>query len=34
MEELEKALKGLKEFATPKEEQQYETTSNPRAPRD
>jgi len=31
MEELEKGLKELKRFATPKEEPQYQTT---RAPRD
>jgi hypothetical protein len=34
MEELEKRPKMLKEFAAPQEEQQYELTSNPRAPRD
>jgi hypothetical protein len=34
MEELEKGSKELKGFATPQEEQQYEQTSNPRAPRD
>jgi hypothetical protein len=34
MEDLEKGPKELKGFAVPKEEQQYETTSTPRAPRD
>jgi hypothetical protein len=33
MEDLKKGLKELKEFAAPLEEQ-YEPTSNPRAPRD
>ena len=34
MEELEKGLKELKGLAAPMEEQQYEPTSTPRAPRD
>ena len=34
MEELEKGPKELKGFEAPKEEQQYELTSSPRAPRD
>jgi hypothetical protein len=34
MEELEKGPKELKGFADPQEEQQYELTSTPRAPRD
>jgi hypothetical protein len=34
MKELEKVPKELKGFATPKEKQQYELTSNPRAPGD
>jgi hypothetical protein len=34
MEELEKGLEDLKEFATPKEEQQYQPTRHPKAPRD
>jgi hypothetical protein len=34
MEELEKVLKELKGSAAPQEEQQYEPTSTPRAPRD
>jgi hypothetical protein len=34
MEQLEKGLKELKGFATPYEEQQYEPTRPPRAPRD
>jgi hypothetical protein len=34
IEELEKRLKELKEIATPEEEQQYQPTSPPRAPRD
>jgi hypothetical protein len=34
MKELEKGPKELKRFAAPYEEQQYEPTSNPRAPRD
>jgi hypothetical protein len=34
MEELEKGSKELKGVAAPKEEQQYELTSTPRAPRD
>jgi hypothetical protein len=34
MEELEKGLKELKGFATSQEEQQYEPTCTPRAPRD
>jgi hypothetical protein len=34
MEELEKQAKGLKGFAAPYEEQQYEPTGTPRAPRD
>jgi hypothetical protein len=34
MEELEKGLKELKELAAPEEEQPYEPTSTPRAPRD
>ena len=34
VEELEKGPKKLKELAVPEEEQQYEPTSNPRAPRD
>jgi len=34
MEELEKGLKELKGFATPQEEQQYQPTRTPRAPRD
>jgi hypothetical protein len=34
MKELEKGPKELKGFAAPKEEQQYEPTSTPRAPRD
>jgi hypothetical protein len=34
MEELEKGLKELKELSAPLKEQQYEPTSNPRAPRD
>jgi hypothetical protein len=33
MEELEKELKELKGFATPYDEQQYEPTRTPRAPR-
>jgi hypothetical protein len=33
MEELEKGLKKLKRFATPHEEQQYQPTRPPRAPR-
>jgi hypothetical protein len=33
MKELEKVLKELKGFAAPQEEQQYEPTSNPRAPK-
>jgi hypothetical protein len=34
MEDLEKIPKELKGFAVPQEEQQYEPTSTPRAPRD
>jgi hypothetical protein len=34
IEEIEKGLKELKEFATPEEEQQYQPTRHPRAPRD
>ena len=34
MEELEKELKEIKEFAAPLEEQQYKPTRTPRAPRD
>jgi hypothetical protein len=34
MEKLEKGLKDLKGFATPKEEQQYQPTRLPRTPRD
>jgi hypothetical protein len=34
VEELEKGLKELKEFATPEEEQQYHSTRSLRAPRD
>jgi hypothetical protein len=34
MEELEKEPKDLKGIEAPQEEQQYEPTSNPRAPRD
>jgi hypothetical protein len=34
MKLIEKVLKELKGFAAPKEEQQYELTSNPRAPWD
>jgi hypothetical protein len=34
MKELEKLPKELKGFAAPKEEQQYELTSTPRAPWD
>jgi hypothetical protein len=34
MEELEKGLKELKGFAAPSEEQQYQPTRPPRAPRD
>jgi hypothetical protein len=34
MEVLEKGPKKLKAFAAPKEEQQFEPTSNSRAPRD
>jgi hypothetical protein len=34
MEELEKGLKELKGFTTPYEEQQYQPTRSPRAPRD
>ena len=34
MEELEKGPKELKGFAVPQEEQQYESPSTPRAPRD
>jgi hypothetical protein len=34
MEDLEKGLKELKGFATPKEEQQYQPTRPLRAPRD
>ena len=34
MEELEKGPKELKEFAAPEEEQQYESTTIPRAPRE
>jgi hypothetical protein len=34
MEDLEKIPKELKGFAVPQEEQQYEPTSIPRAPRD
>ena len=34
MEELEKGPKELKVFAAPYEEQQYESTSAPRVPRD
>jgi hypothetical protein len=34
MEELEKGPKELKGFVAPKEEQQYEPTSIPRASRD
>jgi hypothetical protein len=34
MEELEKGLKKLKGFATPQEEQKYQLTRTPRAPRD
>jgi hypothetical protein len=34
VEELEKGPKELKGFATPEEEQQYETRSIPGAPRD
>jgi hypothetical protein len=33
MEELGKGLKGLKGFATPQEEHQYQPTSIPRDPR-
>jgi hypothetical protein len=33
MEELGEGLKELKGFATPEEEQQYQPTSTPRAPR-
>jgi hypothetical protein len=33
MEELEKGPKELKGFAAPQEENQYEPTSTPRAPR-
>jgi hypothetical protein len=32
MEELEKGLKELKEFATPQEEQQYQPTRTPELP--
>jgi hypothetical protein len=32
MKELEKVYKELKEFAAPKEEQQYEVTSTPELP--
>jgi hypothetical protein len=34
MDELGKGQKKLKGFATPKEEQQYQPTIHPRAPRD
>jgi hypothetical protein len=34
MKEPEKEPKELKGFAAPKEEQQYELTSSPRAPRE
>jgi hypothetical protein len=34
MKELEKGPKELKGFTAPREEQQYELTSTPRAPRD
>jgi hypothetical protein len=34
MMELEKGLMELKGFAAPKEEQQYELASTPKAPRD
>jgi hypothetical protein len=34
IEELEKGLEELKGFATPQEEQQYQPTSPPRAPKD
>lgn len=34
MEELEKGLKELKEFATPKEEKQYQSARPPRTPKD
>jgi hypothetical protein len=34
VEELGEGLKELKEFAVPWEEQQYEPTRSPRAPRD
>jgi hypothetical protein len=34
MEELEKGLKELKEFAASQEEQQYEPAITPRAPTD
>jgi hypothetical protein len=34
MEELEEGSKELKGFAAPQEEEQYEPTSIPRAPRD
>jgi hypothetical protein len=34
IEELEKGLKELKGFATPKKEQQYQPTRPSRAPRD
>jgi hypothetical protein len=34
MEELEKVPKELKGFVAPKEEQQYELTSSPSAPRE
>jgi hypothetical protein len=34
MKELEKVPKELRGFAAPKEEQQYELTSKPRAPWD
>jgi hypothetical protein len=34
MEKLEKGLKDLNRVAAPYEEQQYESTRSPRAPRD
>jgi hypothetical protein len=34
MEELEKGLQELKGFATPQEEQPYQLTRHPKAPRD
>jgi hypothetical protein len=34
MEDLEKGLKELKWFATPSEEQHYQPTRPPRAPKD